>query len=96
MKQLKPIYVFFSLLFICAVLQGAAFADGSLLMNADFSAPELPDGWDIVAYEAKNYSGYTQNGALVIASAAENDVRRIRSTAFRRRFPPRAFTADAA
>ena len=75
MKQLKPIYVFFSLLFICAVLQGAAFADGSLLMNADFSAPELPDGWDIVAYEAENYSVYTQNGALVIASAAENDVR---------------------
>ena len=75
MKQLKPIYVFFFLLFICAVLQGAAFADGSLLMNADFSAPELPDGWDIVAYEAENYSVYTQNGALVIASAAENDVR---------------------
>lgn len=75
MKQLKPIYVFFSLLFICAVLQGAAFADGSLLMNADFSAPELPDGWDIVAYEAENYSVYTQNDALVIASAAENDVR---------------------
>ena len=28
-----------------------------------------------MAYEAENYSVYTQNGALVIASAAENDVR---------------------
>lgn len=37
--------------------------------------PELPDGWDTVAYEAENYSVNTQNGALVIASAAENDVR---------------------
>lgn len=75
MKRLKPIYVLFSLLLICAVLQSAALADGSILSNADFSAPELPDGWDTVAYEEEHYSVFTQDNALVIASAAENDVR---------------------
>ena len=75
MKRRKPILSLIFLLILCAVLQSAAFADGSLISNADFSLPELPDGWDTVAYEAENYSVYTQNGALVIASAAENDVR---------------------
>ena len=75
MKRRKPIYVVFSLLLICAVLQGTAVADGSLLSNADFSAPELPDGWDTVAYDAEHYSVFTEDGALVITSAAENDVR---------------------
>ena len=75
MKRRKPILSLISLLILCAVLQSVAFADGSLLSNADFSLPELPEGWDTVAYEAENYSVYTQNGALVIASAAENDVR---------------------
>ena len=75
MKRRKPILSLIFLLILCVVLQSAAFADGSLLSNADFSLPELPDGWDTVAYEAENYSVYTQNGALVIASAAENDVR---------------------
>lgn len=75
MKRRKPILSLIFLLILCTVLQSTAVADGSLLSNADFSAPELPDGWDTVAYEAENYSVYTQNGALVIASAAENDVR---------------------
>ena len=75
MKRRKPILSLIFLLILCVVLQSAAFADGSLLSNADFSLPELPEGWDTVAYEAENYSVYTQNGALVIASAAENDVR---------------------
>ncbi len=75
MKRRKPILSLIFLLILCTVLQSAAFADGSLLSNADFSAPELPDGWDTVAYEAENYSVFTQSGALVIASAAENDVR---------------------
>ena len=75
MKRRKPILSLILLLILCVVLQSAAFADGSLLSNADFSLPEIPDGWDTVAYEAENYSVYTQNGALVIASAAENDVR---------------------
>ena len=75
MKRRKPILSLIFLLILCTALQSTAVADGSLLSNADFSAPELPDGWDTVAYEAENYSVYTQNGALVIASAAENDVR---------------------
>lgn len=75
MKRRKPILSLIFLLILCVVLQSAAFADGSLLSNTDFSLPEFPDGWDTVAYEAENYSVYTQNGALVIASAAENDVR---------------------
>lgn len=75
MKRRKPIYVIFSLLLICAVLQGTAFADGSLLSNADFSAPEVPDGWDTVAYNAEHYSVFTEDGALIVTSAAENDVR---------------------
>ena len=75
MKRRKPIYVIFSLLLICAVLQGTAFADGSLLSNADFSAPEVPDGWDTVAYDAEPYSVFTEDGALIVTSAAENDVR---------------------
>ena len=75
MKRRKPILSLIFLLILCTVLQSTAFADGSLLSNTDFSAPELPDGWDTVAYEAENYSVYTQNSALVIASAAENDVR---------------------
>lgn len=75
MKRRKPILSLIFLLILCTVLQSAAFADGSLLSNTDFSSPELPDGWDTVAYETENYSVYTQNGALVIASAAENDVR---------------------
>lgn len=75
MKRRKPILSLIFLLILCTALQSTAVADGSLLSNADFSAPELPDGWDTVAYDAENYSVYTQNGALVIASAAENDVR---------------------
>ena len=75
MKRRKPIYIVFSLLLICVVLQGAAFADGSLLSNADFSVPDMPDGWDTVAYDAEHYSVFTEDGALVITSAAENDVR---------------------
>ena len=75
MKRRKPIYIVFSLLLICVVLQGAAFADGSLLSNADFSVPVMPDGWDTVAYDAEHYSVFTEDGALVITSAAENDVR---------------------
>ena len=75
MKRRKPILSLIFLLILCTALQSTAFADGSLLSNTDFSLPEIPDGWDTVAYEAENYSVYTQNSALVIASAAENDVR---------------------
>lgn len=75
MKQRKPILFFFYVVLICAVLTGAALADGTLLNGIDFSSSELPDGWDIAAYEAEHYSVYTHNGALVISSAAENDVR---------------------
>ena len=49
MKRRKPILSLILLLILCVVLQSAAFADGSLLSNADFSLPEIPDGWDTVA-----------------------------------------------
>ena len=75
MKRLKPITILFLAAALCALLQTGALAADSLISNADFTSAELPDGWDIVAYAESGYSVSTQDGALMISSSAENDVR---------------------
>lgn len=74
MKRLKPITILI-LILICAALHTSASAADTLLANADFSSAELPDEWTVVAYEPGSCSVVTQNDALVITSAVENDVR---------------------
>ena len=75
MKRLKPVTIWIFLLLLCAALQIAAAAADSLLVNTDFATSELPEGWSVVAYEPGGCSVVTQDDALVITSAAENDVR---------------------
>ena len=75
MKQPRRIASFFLIILLASFLSQTAFADDSLLDNTDFSSADIPEGWDISAYTQENYSVYTENGALVIKSSAENDVR---------------------
>ena len=75
MKRSKPVTILVFLLLLCAALPITASAADSLLVHTDFSAQELPEEWSIVAYEPGGCSVTLQDGALVISSAAENDVR---------------------
>ncbi len=72
----KPIRFLIIISALAAMFSGTASAAlDPGLVNGELAGQGIPDGWEVLAYEAEGYSVTAENGEVTITARGENDIR---------------------